>query len=395
MLRPTSILIGAALVVGACAAPSAAAPGATKPPTSQASAPAASAPAATKTLEITAFDLGFTPATLDVPAPGKYEVKFVNTGATVHDITFATGESGPPSPARPATGRRSTSRAGGTTFICSIPGHAEAGMRGRGRDRRAAAPHASGRTTTAVRAPSDDVQPIRTRRPRVLYDATAPSACPGQVHDIDLVITEEDDDRRRRASSRRSGRSAGPCRARSSGSRSATRSASTSRTRPTNQLSHSIDFHASQVAWNDEMTSIEPGEEKLYEWTADYAGVWMYHCGTAPALHHIANGMYGMVIVEPKDGLPKVDNEFALVQSEWYLGPQGEPADLDEGVGRRAGARLRRLQRRRQPVQGRTRSRSRPASACGSSSSTPGRTSTARSTSSARSSTPSSRKAST
>jgi nitrite reductase (NO-forming) len=96
----------------------------------------------------------------------------------------------------------------------------------------------------------------------------------------------------------------------------------------TNKLSHSVDFHASQVAWNDEMTSIKPGEEKLYEWRADYAGVWMYHCGTAPALHHIANGMYGMVIVEPKGGFAPVDHEFALVQSEWYLGPQGQPVDL-------------------------------------------------------------------
>ena len=52
----------------------------------------------------------------------------------------------------------------------------------------------------------------------------------------------------------------------------------------------------------------------------------MYHCGTAPALHHIANGMYGMVIVEPADGLPKVDKEFALVQSEWYLGPRASPS---------------------------------------------------------------------
>ena len=78
------------------------------------------------------------------------------------------------------------------------------------------------------------------------------------------------------------------------------------------------------------MTSINPGEEKLYEWTADYAGVWMYHCGTAPALHHIANGMYGMVIVEPREGLPQVDKEFALVQSEWYLGPQGEITSLDK-----------------------------------------------------------------
>ena len=44
-----------------------------------------------------------------------------------------------------------------------------------------------------------------------------------------------------------------------------------------------------------------------------------------PALHHIANGMFGMVIVEPEEGLPPVDHEFAIVQSEWYLGPQGEP----------------------------------------------------------------------
>ena len=100
----------------------------------------------------------------------------------------------------------------------------------------------------------------------------------------------------------------------------------------TNKLPHSVDFHASQVAWNDEMTSINPGEEKLYEWKADYAGVWMYHCGTAPALHHIANGMYGMVIVEPKGGFKPVDKEFALVQSEWYLGPQGEPASLTKAA---------------------------------------------------------------
>ena len=94
----------------------------------------------------------------------------------------------------------------------------------------------------------------------------------------------------------------------------------------TGQMSHSIDFHASQTAMNHQMVEIKPGGTFTYTFTADYAGVWMYHCGTAPALHHIANGMFGMVIVEPKGGLPKVDNEFAFVQSEWYLGAQGEPA---------------------------------------------------------------------
>ena len=96
------------------------------------------------------------------------------------------------------------------------------------------------------------------------------------------------------------------------------------------QMSHSIDFHASQTAMNHQMVEIKPGDTFTYTFTADYAGVWMYHCGTAPALQHIANGMFGMVIVEPKGGLPKVDREIALVQSEWYLGAQGQPADYNK-----------------------------------------------------------------
>ena len=137
-------------------------------------------------------------------------------------------------------------------------------------------------------------------------------------------------------------------------------------------MSHSIDFHASQTAMNHQMVEIKPGATFTYTFTADYAGVWMYHCGTAPALHHIANGMFGMVIVEPKGGLPKVDNEFAFVQSEWYLGAQGEPADYAKANAGAPGARLRRLQRRRQPVQGQPGRRSRRRAASGSSSSTPG-----------------------
>ena len=98
---------------------------------------------------------------------------------------------------------------------------------------------------------------------------------------------------------------------------------------------HSIDFHASQVAMNEKMRTINPGEDLAYEFTTDYAGVWMYHCGTPQVLHHIANGMYGMVIVEPAEGLAPVAEEFALVQSEWYLGPQGEITDItkaDQGA---------------------------------------------------------------
>jgi len=93
------------------------------------------------------------------------------------------------------------------------------------------------------------------------------------------------------------------------------------------ELGHSIDFHASKVAWNDEMRTIEPGESLLYQFKAEYAGSWMYHCGTAPALHHIGNGMFGNIIIDPPN-LPAVDHEFVFVQSELYTGPEAAPGDL-------------------------------------------------------------------
>ena len=93
------------------------------------------------------------------------------------------------------------------------------------------------------------------------------------------------------------------------------------------ELGHSIDFHASKVAWNDEMRTIQPGESLVYEFVAEFAGAYMYHCGTAPALHHIGNGMYGAIIIDPAN-LEPVAKEFVIIQSELYLGPEGAEGDL-------------------------------------------------------------------
>jgi nitrite reductase (NO-forming) len=97
------------------------------------------------------------------------------------------------------------------------------------------------------------------------------------------------------------------------------------------KMGHSIDFHASKVAWSDEMRTIQPGESLIYEFKAQFAGAFMYHCGTAPALHHIGNGMFGVIIINPPN-LPAVDEEFFVTQSELYLGPQGQPGDLTKMV---------------------------------------------------------------
>ena len=88
---------------------------------------------------------------------------------------------------------------------------------------------------------------------------------------------------------------------------------------------HSIDFHASKVAWNTEMRSIAPGESLVYRFEAKHAGIFMYHCGTPPVIHHIGNGMYGAIIVDPPT-LGSVDHEFVMVQSELYTAPSGEVA---------------------------------------------------------------------
>jgi nitrite reductase (NO-forming) len=96
-------------------------------------------------------------------------------------------------------------------------------------------------------------------------------------------------------------------------------------------IPHSIDFHAARIAPNIAFKDVAPGESITFRFTASDPGVFMYHCGTKPVLAHIANGMYGAIVVQPKAGLPKVENEYVLVGSEWYMNGDGieEPASLD------------------------------------------------------------------
>ena len=91
---------------------------------------------------------------------------------------------------------------------------------------------------------------------------------------------------------------------------------------------HSIDFHASEVAPNRDYVDIPAGKSFAFDWKANHPGVFMYHCGTSPVLHHIGNGMYGMVIVDPQGDGPPPAREYALVQSEFYFGGQGKVGDL-------------------------------------------------------------------
>jgi len=93
-------------------------------------------------------------------------------------------------------------------------------------------------------------------------------------------------------------------------------------------MGHSIDFHAGALAPDEPMRTIAPGEELTYTFTATKAGVWMYHCSTAPMSLHIANGMFGAVVIDPP-GLTQVDQEYLMIQSEHWYGAQGESNDAD------------------------------------------------------------------
>jgi nitrite reductase (NO-forming) len=95
-------------------------------------------------------------------------------------------------------------------------------------------------------------------------------------------------------------------------------------------MPHSVDFHAAQIAPNLAFSDVMPGASKTFSFRADIPGVFMYHCGTAPAFMHIANGMYGAIVVEPKN-MPPADKQYVLVSGEWYLNAPGlhAPASLD------------------------------------------------------------------
>lgn len=85
-------------------------------------------------------------------------------------------------------------------------------------------------------------------------------------------------------------------------------------------MMHSMDFHAAMVSPQDKYRSVAPGQTIEFEFTVNYPGVFMYHCGTPMILEHIASGMYGAMIVEPREGYPtKVDREYVVIQSEFYL----------------------------------------------------------------------------
>lgn len=95
---------------------------------------------------------------------------------------------------------------------------------------------------------------------------------------------------------------------------------------PTSKMPHNIDLHAVTGPGGGAASSFTaPGHSSVFSFKALNPGLYVYHCATAPVAMHVANGMYGLILVEPKGGLPKVDHEFYVMQGDFYTkGKNGE-----------------------------------------------------------------------
>ena len=107
---------------------------------------------------------------------------------------------------------------------------------------------------------------------------------------------------------------------------------------PSNKMPHNIDLHAvTGPGGGAASTFTAPGHESQFTFRATEPGLYVYHCATAPVPMHVANGMYGLILVEPPEGLPSVDREYYVMQGEFYTtGKYHEPGlqafDMEKGI---------------------------------------------------------------
>ena len=289
----------------------------------------------TTTIEVRAVHMRFEPDVLEVPAGDRLVVVLANDDDQPHDLVLANGTG----TARVAPGERAELDAGviGADLDgwCSVVGHRQLGMvlavRAIGAPSTGPAPGpAHPGSGSGAPSAAEDVDAAAHPGPGFEpYDAVLPPAPPERTHRVTLAVTEEV-------------REVAP------GVRQTRWTFGGSAPGPTlrgrvgdvfeitlvndGSMGHSIDFHAGALAPDGPMRTIAPGESLTYRFTATRSGIWMYHCATAPMSVHIANGMFGAVVIDPPDLAP-VDREYLLVQSEMYLGPQGEPADPERIAG--------------------------------------------------------------
>lgn len=234
------------------------------------------------------------------------QIILINGEGAEHDIVFPAQDVKSPR----ITGRGASTtiafraaRAGDFTYICSVPGHQLAGMQGQF----IVTPRPPAQTLVEAnisREASDLPPPIGSRAPQTVR--------------VDLLTVELEG---RLAEGTTfgywtfNGKVPGPF--------LRVRVGDTVEVRLKNAddstMIHSVDFHAATGPGGGAVaTQADPGQEKMVKFKALTPGLYVYHCATPMVAHHIANGMYGLIFVEPEEGLPPVDHEFYVMQGEIY-----------------------------------------------------------------------------
>jgi nitrite reductase (NO-forming) len=289
----------------------------------------------TTNVHITASEFKFSPTSIQVPLGQKITFSLNNTGTVEHDVTVqAAGFTLSARAGDTATGEVTFGQAGVFDFFCSIPGHKEAGMQGKLTvvDLSApAAPPASaaqdmpgmGATTPSVA----DIKPLPANLKPLLSPQVAPPITRTEPAYVKYDLTTQKvtalmADGVAYEYWTFNGTVPGPM--------LRVREGDTVEIDLHNAadagVTHSIDLHAvTGPGGGAKVMQIPPGEDGSFRFQALSPGVYIYHCATPMVAQHIASGMYGMIVVEPKAGLPKVDHEYYLMQGDFYL--QGNRGD--------------------------------------------------------------------
>jgi nitrite reductase (NO-forming) len=244
------------------------------------------------------------------------QVNLVNGEGAEHDVVvddFAARTDHVVGKGASSTMSFSAAKTGEFFYYCSIPGHRQAGMQGRLQVLPGARTASASTAPDIVRDPTDLPPPIGNRPPQVVR--------------IDLETIEmigQLDDKTTYNYWTFNGKVPGPL--------VRVRVGDTVEVHVKNAANsvmvHSVDFHgATGPGGGAEYTQTEPGKETIVTFKALMPGLFVYHCATPSVPHHITNGMYGLLLVEPEGGLPQVDREFYVMQGELYtaqpFGTQG------------------------------------------------------------------------
>ncbi|WP_433876529.1 multicopper oxidase domain-containing protein [Sinomonas atrocyanea] len=325
--------VGLAVLVAAVVAGVAADPSAL--PVAAGGTPAAGTPAAgggavvptghTTTMDVQMSGMRFVPDTVTVPAGDRLVVRLTNRDDTAHDLVLATGQDS----SRVYPGQSGELDAGVVTKPvdgwCSVVGHKQMGMVFRINTTGASASGApqAGTMDMPGMQHAAATPPNAPAAPHTPYPADLPPVPAGTTHQVTLTVRDtvtEVAPGVEQALWTYNGTAPGPVLHGRVGDRFEVTLVNDA------SAGHSIDFHAGALAPDGPMRTIDPGQQLTYTFTATQPGIWMYHCSTMPMALHIANGMFGAVVIDPPDA-PPVDRQFVLVQSEQYRGAQGGIAD--------------------------------------------------------------------